>query len=183
MNNIIDVYWIRCSRTVGKAESLACRAAIWKQRYQNEPPAVVTDANGKPRFAQGKESFSVSHSGRYYVVAFCPRGELGLDVEERVGEGIRMEAIGQRFFSKEEQEAVRTASDPRAVFTRLWTQKEARVKYTGEGLGAIRHEPDAATVCRDISRELQQHTENSLLFGALVYQGEYRIRIQKGNQP
>ena len=170
----IDLYLIRCPDKVGKEESLRCREAVMRERYGRVPP-VITEPGGKPRFAEGGEGFSVSHSENYFAMAFCD-GQIGVDLEITVKESTRIEAIARRFFSEKEQEQIRQAADPRRAFTRLWTQKEALGKRTGEG---VFHRSKSGESVRDISSLLQEITKNEDLFGALACAGECKIRWMK----
>ena len=81
-----------------------------------------------------RASFNVSHGGNHGLVAFAPRGRLGVDVEER---GRRHDPDGhiRKVFAPREQEALATAAGVRKtwMFFRLWTLKEAVIKALGTG--------------------------------------------------
>ncbi|MDR3294624.1 MAG: 4'-phosphopantetheinyl transferase superfamily protein [Clostridiales Family XIII bacterium] len=102
-----------------------------------------TGAFGKPRFAGLPQvGFSVSHSGRFWACLMAGR-EIGLDIEDlsvrRHGDGKKYIALARRFFSADERAYIEAGEDAgavRALFFRVWTQKEAYVKYTGRGMGA-----------------------------------------------
>ena len=89
--------------------------------------------NGKPFLPQSNIHFNVSHSGEIVAIALAAN-EVGVDIEarHRIPE---IAAIAARFFSKEEAERVRAATDSTAEFFRIWTMKEAVVKAVGQGLG------------------------------------------------
>ena len=74
--------------------------------------------------------FNLSHSDGYVTVAVadCP---VGIDIETKTDPELKISA---RFYSEEEQAAVRGAADPQKEFRRIWTRKEAYVKCTGTGL-------------------------------------------------
>lgn len=81
--------------------------------------------------------FNFSHSGSLLACAFSER-EIGLDLQahEHVSSG-RWENISKRFFTAEEYEALRAAPERQTqagLFFRLWTLKEAYLKYIGCGL-------------------------------------------------
>jgi 4'-phosphopantetheinyl transferase len=89
--------------------------------------------NGKPFLPQSEIHFNVSHSGEIVAIALAAN-EVGVDIEakRRIPE---IAAIAGRFFSKDEAERVRAATDATAEFFRIWTMKEAVVKAVGQGLG------------------------------------------------
>ena len=114
------------------------------------------DAHGKPYLAGGGVFFNVSHSGDVCVCAVCDR-EIGVDVE-RIREDFS-QRVAERFFDADEQRRLSDCADAekaRTFFT-IWTQKESRVKLTGEGIAALRKPPD---------REI--HTESFALFDRYV---------------
>ena len=81
-----------------------------------------------------RESFNVSHGGDHGLVAFAPRGRLGVDVEERA---LRHDPDGhiRKVFAPREQEALAAARGEHKtwMFFRLWTLKEAVIKALGTG--------------------------------------------------
>lgn len=80
--------------------------------------------------------FSISHCKNAIAVALSDR-PVGVDVESfRHAEG----ALLRRTMNPEEQTQVREAEDPAEAFTRLWTKKEAVLKYLGTGLVDNLHE-------------------------------------------
>jgi phosphopantetheine--protein transferase-like protein len=115
--------------------------------------------HGKPYFTEaplsGRVHFSISHSGAYRVVLFHD-AEVGLDIEDLgIRAGLtreRMERIARRFFAEDELEYLLGKRSPedsnfggaayadadgtqtREAFFRVWTAKEAYIKYTGDGM-------------------------------------------------
>jgi 4'-phosphopantetheinyl transferase len=89
--------------------------------------------NGKPFLPQSDMHFSVSHSGEVVAIALAAN-EVGVDIEakHRIPD---ITAFAARFFSKDEAERVRAATDATEEFFRIWTMKEAVVKAVGQGLG------------------------------------------------
>ncbi len=81
-----------------------------------------------------RASFNVSHGGDHGLIAFAPRGRLGVDVEER---SLRHDPDGhiRKVFAPREQEALAAArgEDKISIFFRLWTLKEAVIKALGTG--------------------------------------------------
>ncbi|MBR2860235.1 MAG: 4'-phosphopantetheinyl transferase superfamily protein [Clostridia bacterium] len=91
---------------------------------------IVYDKNGKPRIKDSHCGISISHS---FDMVFCgiAGGEIGVDTEK-----IRDfdERISSRFFTLSEKEFARKSKEN---FFKVWTVKEAIVKFTGEGLKAL----------------------------------------------
>jgi hypothetical protein len=104
--------------------------------------AVARGPHGKPYFAapplRDRVHFSVSHSGAHWAALFHD-APVGLDIEDlRIREKMtaeRMERIAARFFTEDERAYLNgDRSDLRTRFFRVWTAKEAYVKYTGGGM-------------------------------------------------
>lgn len=99
-----------------------------------EDAQIGKNALGKPFFINYPSCyFNISHSGEHIVIAIAD-STVGVDIEiiDKYDSKIR-----ERFFSKEEQKYVLDAEDNKVVISRffkIWTMKEAYVKYTGEGL-------------------------------------------------
>lgn len=110
--------------------------------------SVRYDSYGKPYF-EGHEnaSFNLSHSG--YMVACAlitaPEGEIatqvGIDIERVRIDTVRAERVAERYFNDAEKALLApVAADEEAycrLFTRIWTRKEAILKYLGVGLTKI----------------------------------------------
>lgn len=98
---------------------------------------------GRPFLREGGVEFNLSHTSRHVL---CAVGEVrvGVDAEELdrvpVSDPVR---LSERWFGRAEKE--KFLQDPtHEHFLRIWTQKEALVKWTGEGLGT-RERPDSVT--------------------------------------
>ena len=93
---------------------------------------IAHDEKGKPYWKGGALSVSLSHSGGYVAVA-VGRGDVGVDVERRRKPA---SAVAKRWFRPEENALLESLSEPERarLFFRLWTMKEAALKYLGEGL-------------------------------------------------
>lgn len=90
-------------------------------------------ARGKPFFPHCPAlRFSISHSGALWLCAFSARGEVGLDVQRTRRTG-REEQVARRFFHPLERAYIEKAGGD--AFFRVWTAKEAYVKYLGDGIG------------------------------------------------
>ena len=93
---------------------------------------IAHDEKGKPFWPGGSLSVSLSHSGGYIAVA-VGQDAVGVDVEKKRKAA---PAVAKRWFRPEENALLETLSEPERtrLFFRLWTMKEAALKYAGEGL-------------------------------------------------
>ncbi len=108
------------------------------------PPAnLVFSRNryGKPRVSTRPNDrsplhFSLSHTGRLFMLAISLHTEVGVDVEE-IRRRRRFAEIASFAFAPEEQAEFSAlyAEEEAEVFTAVWTRKEAVVKAVG-GSGA-----------------------------------------------
>lgn len=94
--------------------------------------------HGKPALPAERHAalhFNLSHSGELALVALCDAAEVGVDIEHirPVRDPI---ALAKRFFTPGEQDELAAAppEDQINCFFRLWTQKEALLKATGQGI-------------------------------------------------
>jgi 4'-phosphopantetheinyl transferase len=111
-------------------------------RYLDEKPErlrFLVDARGKPHLEPPARTpplrFSLSHSGELALCAVTEGRDVGVDVE-RIHPVSAWREIGARYFSRDEQQAVRAFSGDRALeaFFRGWTRKEAYSKALGDGV-------------------------------------------------
>ncbi|MCL2509254.1 MAG: 4'-phosphopantetheinyl transferase superfamily protein [Oscillospiraceae bacterium] len=96
------------------------------------------DARGKPYISgRGDVFFNVSHSKDVCVCAVCGR-EIGVDVEY-VRDDLPVRVAG-RFFDPGEQRRLDECpkQEKARTFFTIWTQKESRVKLTGEGIAGLK---------------------------------------------
>ncbi|SHM70210.1 4'-phosphopantetheinyl transferase [Duganella sacchari] len=104
-----------------------------------EQVALSSDANGKPRLADGMPplSFNLSHSHGMAVVALAPQGEIGIDIECCAPLPLLLPLV-RRHFSVQEKHAFWTLDENQrlAGFYRWWTGKEACLKALGVGLSS-----------------------------------------------
>ncbi len=97
-----------------------------------EDPVFVCRENGKPYLRDHPDIyFNLSHC-RKGVLCAIDEAEVGCDIEE-IPAAVD-EALCGICFQAEERRRIMNAADPAAEFTRLWTMKEAYLKYTGEGI-------------------------------------------------
>lgn len=83
----------------------------------------------------GALDFSLSHSGDLALFALAQGRKLGVDLE-RIDDDVEWEALAERFFSSQENAALRALPSDvrRQAFFTCWTRKEAYVKAQGQGL-------------------------------------------------
>ena len=96
-----------------------------------EKPLFEYGEHGKPRIVGHPEvHFNLSHC-RQAVVCAVSHQPVGVDVES-----VReyKESLIDYTMNVDEQALIRRAERPEVAFTRLWTQKEALLKLTGEGI-------------------------------------------------
>ena len=107
---------------------------------------------GKPFLPQGS-CFSISHCRQALAVAVC-ESAIGIDVES-----VRKadDALIRRTMNGEEQDLIARSDDAARAFIRLWTQKEAVLKWQGTGivddlqgvLPTIRHDSSCRLLTQD----------------------------------
>ncbi len=96
--------------------------------FSEDAPLLRTQ-RGKPYFDGAAFSFSITHSGDYWI---CGMGEkpLGIDLQDL--RPCKKEAIARRFFHPLEQSFLEKNNwEP---FFSVWAAKESYVKLTGEGI-------------------------------------------------
>ncbi|NJR40514.1 MAG: 4'-phosphopantetheinyl transferase superfamily protein [Leptolyngbyaceae cyanobacterium CSU_1_4] len=96
---------------------------------------------GKPAIANpypaGELCFNISHSHSMALYAIALNHQVGIDLEYiRPIDAI---ALAQRFFLLSEIDVMRSLpeTDQHSAFFKFWTQKEAYLKATGDGLGRL----------------------------------------------
>jgi len=89
---------------------------------------------GKP-YLKGRENvhFSISHSGGIAMCAFHDT-EVGADIETVRAAG---EGVARRIMSEDEWQAYNAAQKDMGLFFKIWTLKEAFLKYSGTGIGSL----------------------------------------------
>ncbi len=110
---------------------------------------------GKPFLKESVLFFNISHSGAWALMAFHPRWELGVDIEQMKKDFDGLHLV-ERFFSQNEIEQIRALPDSlkKEGFYNGWTRKEAYIKARGRGLNIPLSE---------FSVELRPHQRAALL--------------------
>jgi len=106
---------------------------------------------GKPALAPlpGQEplTFNISHSDGLALYAISRSRDIGVDVE-RIRFNVEYERLAERFFSRQENTALRALPSELKLeaFLNCWTRKEAYIKARGEGLSFSLDEFDVSLV-------------------------------------
>ncbi|SFU45465.1 4'-phosphopantetheinyl transferase family protein [Butyrivibrio sp. M55] len=133
---------------------------------------------GKPHVI-GKSGvhFNISHSGNYVVCA-VGSSPVGIDVQEHKSGGLD---IADRFFSKEEKDALKRASDSndekQKLFYDMWSLKESYIKCIGMGLSKPLDE--FGIVKKDGEYKLCENGEESGEYHFMRYEfaGDYSLCV------
>lgn len=91
---------------------------------------ILYDKNGKPYIKNNQKKISFSYSDELAIVGISDYN-LGIDVEK-----IKKydEKIIKRIYSKREFDFINNSNNKNYEFTKLWTYKEAFVKFKGTGI-------------------------------------------------
>lgn len=98
------------------------------------PVRISTSDNGKPFFPDYENLyFNLSHSNG---IAACVISDLpvGIDIQYM---GKYDTKISERFFTADEQKYIFQSDDKDLAFYTIWAKKEALLKCTGRGMGAV----------------------------------------------
>ena len=106
---------------------------------------LAYDRLGRPYLADSAVDFNITHTDKAVFCAIertsgwgsAPAPRVGIDAEEMSGRGqLRTSDLARRWFSEDEQASF-FADPTKECFLRIWTRKEALVKWTGEGMRAL----------------------------------------------
>lgn len=103
-----------------------------KEKY-NINDEIVIDKFGKPHFLRTKDSFNISHSGNYVVIAVS-RFNIGIDIQRMENNN---QLVAERNFHQNECTYINEGEDENVKtqrFYEVWTVKEAYLKNVGIGL-------------------------------------------------
>lgn len=117
----------------GLASSLLTRCIINESTGIDNRDIIIEKSDyGKPYCNAAMDiKFNLSHSGNCVVGVF-DKNQVGIDVEV-IGDKDNDDIV-KRFFSKHEQDYYTTCEDKSRKFYKLWTIKEAYIKYLGLGM-------------------------------------------------
>ena len=94
-------------------------------------PEIAVTERGKPYFPHDPRHFSITHTAHHVFVAVSEKN-IGIDAEE-TSRAVK-ETTARRLLSPTEWQRYQVSTDKNAAFLRLWVQKEASAKRSGEGL-------------------------------------------------
>ncbi len=119
---------------------VAARAALRRLlgRYMEGAPGslpLVQEGTGPPRLEhRGAPHFSLSHSGRGALFAFCAAGAVGVDIETRAWSPMLARAtLAARLLGAERAAELSELDEPQRAleFLRAWVAHEANLKCAG----------------------------------------------------
>jgi 4'-phosphopantetheinyl transferase len=89
---------------------------------------------GKPYLKSAKDVyFNISHSGSMVMCALHV-SPVGVDIEQVKPYS---DAVARRIMSDAERKSFLSSQDKKTLFFKIWTLKEAYLKYSGAGLSAL----------------------------------------------
>lgn len=128
--------------------------------------------NGKPYIENEKISFNLSHTdGAVACIIDTDGGSVGIDAEPIGRDG---EKIIERFFDGNAKRKYADSRDKALEFARIWTEKEAYAKFTGEGLS--NYSTDYPTTCKFT------HWINDGLFVTACTSSDSTVRIWQNDE-
>lgn len=166
------VYWIRGDNLPCSDQLIALAAEKWCTENGHTPfrADVLRPKFEKPSFVHAPDiHFSVSHSENYWV-CIMDHHPVGIDLQ--FNQRVNAESIARRHFHP--LEALWLEKHPEDFF-RIWTAKEAFVKYTGKG---IDNDFDAFAVVN--SNGFKQKIEDAQLRFIPFFRG-YTLALVRGN--
>ena len=110
---------------------LLLREGLKKEYGLDEPPLFDYGPHGKPVIAGHPEiHFNLSHCREAAICALSDK-PVGIDIET-IHEA--KPALVEYTMNDDEQRLIFSSPHPDLAFTRLWTRKEAAVKWSGKGI-------------------------------------------------
>lgn len=102
---------------------------------------IVKGKYGKPFLADGKFSFSVTHSEKYYILAACA-DNIGVDLQ-LYNQPRNYMKIASRWFNDRENALLKAMPEynREEMFYEIWSRKEAYSKFTGKGISSLKDIP------------------------------------------
>ena len=117
----------KAEKLINKNDALLSATAglMMRELFGEKTEEIRFNEHGKPFFEHGP-FFSISHSRQYSVVAVS-ENEIGIDIEMHESPS---ERLIDRCFTEDEQQFARLSTEN---FLRIWTAKEAVLKFLGTG--------------------------------------------------
>lgn len=145
---------LRFRHEQGRRESVAAylllREALLGEYGVDDNPEFEYDVGGKPRLKGHHDIFfNLSHC-REAAICVVDTVPVGVDIET-----VRpfKDALARHVLSPEEYSVVAASFNPAVEFIKLWTKKEAVLKYTGEGIRS-----DLKTTLTNLSEDIDIQT-------------------------
>ena len=142
----IPAQWLSAwgaSHKIGKNEKAArlSLSALFLLHRAGVVGTLTYDDNGRPYFEERTCDFSITHTQNHVFCAILDgedsSARVGIDAEDLDRPDLSNFAdLADRWFAEGEQKRF-LQSPTKETFLRIWTRKEAYVKYTGEGLRAL----------------------------------------------
>ncbi len=129
--------------------------------------------NGKPYFKNYPYYFNISHSGEY-IFGVISENEVGVDIQQK--KPLTNNRIAERFFLEEEKrrlEECTSEQEKERLFYRLWTEKEAYGKLTGEGIAPV--------LARSKNKTMEENRELPVIFEEIEI-ADYQLTVCKWKQ-
>ena len=130
------------SHKIGKNEknALLSLSALSLLHRSGAVGTLAYGENGRPYFCDRMCDFNITHTQNHVFCAIIEGEEptrIGIDAEDlNRPDFSNLDEMVARWFGENEK-SVFLASPTKETFLRLWTRKEAYVKYTGEGLKSL----------------------------------------------
>jgi len=151
------------------AKSYLMLCEIMTEKYNiSRSPDFAFGPNGKPYLKGVDKKFNISHC-RKGILCAVGDVEVGCDIEEIFPE-LDMD-LCRMCFNGEEIDVICSSRDPNMEFTRLWTQKEAYLKLTGEGLTDSLADILSESVISRVSFTTTLHLEQGCVSTIATYKG------------
>lgn len=113
--------------------------SMYRQYVGGDLPSVARTDRGKPYFADSPWHFSLTHT-KDHVFCVLSLGPVGIDAEET--DRKINPALADKILSPGERAQYDRAEDKPLALLKFWVLKEARAKYTGEGLRGYPRDTD-----------------------------------------
>lgn len=134
--------WDACHK-VGKNEKVALLSltALSLLHRAGADGTLSYDESGRPFFSDRTCDFSITHTQNHVFCALIDgedaSARIGIDAEDLDRPDLsNLDEMAVRWFTENEQKAF-LVSPTKETFLRIWTRKEAYVKYTGEGFKSL----------------------------------------------
>lgn len=153
------------------AERLLLLKALRDLGVRNPSPAIDYQDSSKPYLKKYSQyHIGISHS-KDLVVLVISLSEVACDIEYIAP---LREGLAKRFFTDKEKEIIKTSSNPKLMFYRLWTLKESYLKLLGLGLRKALNSFSIDVQGRVIKVFDQENTSN-YIFKEYTLQREYQL--------